>query len=74
MNLIITDHGDPMVGIFPQKWSVDCPLNKLDEMEVLVFFKKEILKVYQEFSEGKLTADYDFEIEQENEFLNSIEK
>lgn len=62
LKLVVTDHGDPSVGIFPQSWEVECPF-LMDESapEEVELFREIILKVYQEFSEGKLSAVYDFE-------------
>lgn len=70
MKLILTDKGDPSVGIFETTWEVDVPLQdfkdakmELDYVQELQFFKESIKKVYEEFAEGRIIAHYDFEIE-----------
>ncbi len=64
MIMFITDHGDPSVGIFPQTWTIQCPFCKVDvDEEGLDFFRKEMQKLYGEFSEGGgVTCEYDFEL------------
>lgn len=72
--LIVTDKGDSSVGIFPQEWIVDSPFSdNLSKEEIkeasddLEFFRKSIIDVYKEYAQGKITADYDFEIKAMNE-------
>lgn len=65
MNLIVTDHGDPSVGIMPQTWSIPCPFSTAEvDKEGLQYFATEIGKLYQEFSEsGRVSCEYDFELQ-----------
>lgn len=63
MKLFVTDHGDPSVGLFSQTWEVDCPFNREDlDGEGLNLFKTDIKKLYKEFANGKVTAEYEFEV------------
>ena len=73
MKLILFDKGDESVGIFPAQYSVDCPFDK-DQMdkEELEFFKTCVLGVYMEY--GCHSAMYDFEIDAENKYYESIMK
>lgn len=64
MKLIVTDHGDPSVGIFPETWEVDSPHDGT-EPDGRELFRDLILQAYGEFCEGKLTAYYDFELQAE---------
>lgn len=64
MKLIVTDHGDPSVGIFPETWQVDAPHDCTEE-EGRELFRDLILQAYAEFCEGRLTAEYEYEIEAE---------
>lgn len=61
-NLFITDHADPSVGLFSQTFTVEHPFEK-DEAgkEFLEWFRQHMIGIYSEFSEGKVTAEYDFE-------------
>lgn len=64
MKLIITDFGDPSVGIFSATYSVDCPFEVDDtDKESIDFFREAMCITYGEFAQGKLVAEYDFEIE-----------
>ena len=73
MKLIVQDKGDPSVGIFECSWEVECPFSQKDaEPETLEFFREEIRKLYQEFAEGRIVCEYDFEIKQGDEFENQI--
>lgn len=59
LKLVIEDSGDPSVGIMAQYWEVDFPFSKDDVSEEdMEFFAKNILSIYSEFSEGKLTSEY----------------
>lgn len=62
MKLIVTDKGDPSVGIFETSWEIDAPLQSTEDSESLEFFRSEIIKLYKEFSEGKIIAEYDHEL------------
>ena len=66
--LIIIDKGDSSVGIDNQYWECEVPFyiedyNEISfgEQESLDYFKEQMIKVYQEFSEGKVSAYYDYE-------------
>ena len=62
MKLYVDDNGDPSVGIFSQTWVIECPFeydeNDTQNMEQ---FRIDIIRIYSEYAEGKITADYDFE-------------
>jgi len=66
--LFVTDNGDLSVGLPELIWVVDSPIfindeNNItaDEMELLEDFRKSIIRLFQDFAEGRVTADYDFE-------------
>lgn len=61
MKLIITDHGDTTVGIFPQTWAIECPFDKQDS-EFMEDFRADIMAAYSHYCEGKMSADYDFQL------------
>jgi hypothetical protein len=59
MKLIITDFGDPSVGIFSSTYEIPCPFDDDADIDALVFFKDEIKKIYSEYADGKIVAEYD---------------
>lgn len=66
--LFVTDLGDINVGIPELTYVVDVPilinnLNSIteEEMEKLEKFRRAVLSVYDQYSEGQVLADYDFE-------------
>jgi|APGre2960657404_1045060.scaffolds.fasta_scaffold249435_1 hypothetical protein len=64
MKLYLHDNGDESVGISQTGYSVDVPFNRDDvDFETLVDFKKDIVRAYSYFCEGKIKALYDFEVE-----------
>ena len=64
--LIITDAGDPSVGISPQSWEIECPFTKEyaedNETQWGYTFKDLIIGVYEEYCDGRCYAEYDFEL------------
>ena len=74
MKLIITDWGDPSVGVFENTMEIDCPFERerddffgeyqLTEPQE---FKEQMLNIYKEYANGKLTAAYDFELKYKDE-------
>jgi len=77
MNLYIIDEGDPSVGIFQAKYTVECPFEEGDhpELEELDFFKDRIVSAFREHGGiGNMYGLYDFEIEQMEERLNESEE
>ena len=60
--LFITDHADPSVGLFPITYTIEHPFTK-DEADKNLrdWFREHMETIYYEFSEGKITAEYDFE-------------
>ena len=68
LKLIITDKGDPSVGIIEISWVVEVPFYidpknlSIDDKENLDFFRNKIRKVYSEFCDGRISLDYDFEL------------
>lgn len=74
MKLIIIEHGDWDVGIPDSYFEIDCPFNKEDLAEEdIQDFKEEIAKIYMNFCEGKIRADFDFEIDEENKILEEFD-
>lgn len=68
--LIVTDAGDPSVGIFPASWSIQCPFTKEDaksDVEMRETFLTQVVGIYTEFCDGRISADYDFIIIQDND-------
>jgi len=62
VKLLIKDHADPSAGLFPQEWTIECPFEKDDTAKsFLDWFRHHMEGIYSEFSEGKVTAEYDFE-------------
>lgn len=68
MTLTIYDAGDWSVGIPSEHFEIDVPfyfpdVNKIDayDKELLREFKESMLKLYQDYCEGRLSAWYDFE-------------
>lgn len=60
MKLIITDYGDPSVGIFSQEWEIDCPFHESDiDNEGLEWFKRDIINIYKDYCEGSIQAYYE---------------
>lgn len=68
IKLIISDHGDPSVGIFGCSWEVEYPMIldpenlSVDDKVELDFFRKDMIVAYQNYCDGRCTADYDFEL------------
>lgn len=65
--LHIEDSGDPSVGIYPRYWVVETPFEQDEKVdkEDLEFFRSQQVALYNEYSEGWITASYDFELEAE---------
>lgn len=72
MKLIIIDHGDPSVGIFPMNYEVDTPIDKDSDVDDRTWFKKQLTLLYKEFAEGRLTLDFEDEIETENKMMEHL--
>ena len=65
--LLVTDHGDPSVGMFPQYWEIPIPMQDIKEdPEAAEFFRAKIIEAYEGFADGKITAYFDYEIDQEH--------
>ena len=64
MKLIVTDKGDPSVGIYPMDWIIETPFNDdwKEETDQLEYFREVIKALYREFAEGRIEAEYDFEL------------
>lgn len=70
VNLIVTEHGDSSVGISDICFNIEAPFSKEESDEVMLNdFKYKIVSIYQEFCEMNVSADYDFEIENENLYI-----
>ena len=77
MKLIIKDSGDSSVGIMSAYWEVEVPFNRDemsgDELELnLEGFRKDMIKAYEDYCEGKCYADYDFELEAEARYEDEM--
>lgn len=62
-NLIVTDAGDPSTGCWPTSWLVECPFTEKlarEEPEIANEFLNSIVSIYNEWSEGRCSADFDF--------------
>lgn len=62
-NLIVTDAGDPSVGIHPQSWVVECPFTvdfARDDFQVANEFLNAIVYAYKDYCDGRCSADFDF--------------
>jgi hypothetical protein len=63
VKLIVTDAGDPSVGIYAVSWEVECPMEfDKNDKEELEFFRDAILAIYKEYCNGNCYGEYDFEI------------
>ena len=72
VSLAITDKGDPSVGIFSQTWVIPCPFNSLkDDPELCEWFKEEQCRIYQEFTEFYIEAEF---IENDKGFKDALER
>lgn len=64
---LITDLGDSSVGIPTTSWEVECPFNKdsvdANDKETLEWFRNKLKELYEDFAEGRLIVEYDFEME-----------
>ena len=64
--LTVTDHAVPYAGLFHQSWDIECPFegpedpNGFENWDYIVF-KATIIAAYSEFSDGKVTAAYEWE-------------
>lgn len=77
--LIIHYNDDMSVGIFPQTWEVDVPFyisdsTQMDDVdkEDLERFRKEMSDIYSEYADGRVWAQYDFELKAENDMMDEI--
>lgn len=70
MNLYIFDEGDSSVGLFPAKYTVECPFDEGNEpdSDELTSFKEAIVSGFREYGGvGNMYGLYDFEIKQLDE-------
>ena len=54
--LIVVDH------YTKQSWGIDCPFDKQTSPESREWFRNKILETYLEFSDGKISVDYEDEL------------
>ena len=45
MILTITDEGDPTVGMFPQSWNIECPIEETADGVDLIWFREKIINL-----------------------------
>ncbi len=77
MKLIITDWGDPSVGIWIISYEINCPFEKPDPDVILLdddfndleWFRQQQIDIYKEYAQGKLTAAYDFELQIDDDVI-----
>ena len=68
--LVVTDLGDPSVGIRSTEWQIECPFVPEDvDDEERHEFAKVIGKIYEDYSEGKMLLYYS---DNEEVYENSI--
>jgi hypothetical protein len=74
MKLYLTDLADPSVGMSQRTWEIDCPFDVIEpypeDIELGDWFKEQMINIYKEFADGKLLAEYDFELENLSDPLN----
>ena len=70
MNLIITDHADESVGLFPESYTIGAPVSQDDDPEDIELFRKLAVETYAQFACGNVSAIYDFELDQIEEQIN----
>ncbi len=64
MKLIVKDFGDRSVGLREKSWEVDVPFEKVDsDIQDLTVFRKDIEALYRNYADGRVVAEYDFELE-----------
>lgn len=54
--LIVADHYSNI------SWAIDCPFDKNSSLESREWFRSKILEAYLEFSDGKISVDYEDEL------------
>lgn len=65
MKLIIENSGDSSVGINDEWFEIQCPFERGDLAdEDLQLFKKDMVKLYSNYCNGKVTALFDFEYDE----------
>ncbi len=66
MKLYIDSSGDWTVGIFGAVYELDCPFDESDkdDKQMLDAFKEDMLSVYKQWVDFRVTAYYDFEREE----------
>jgi hypothetical protein len=62
MKLILFSHGDESVGIWPATFELDCPFMKDSDSSELEWFKERQIAIYEEATDMKIKAVYDFEL------------
>jgi len=60
--LYVTDSADPSVGLMPQTWEIQCPLDIDSNPELLKEFKDGIADLYSYYADGRLFLWYEWEI------------
>lgn len=71
MKLIITEHGDESVGIPTLRYSLECPLEKDAPEEEKEAFRLGAIELYNNFSSWYVSAQYDYEIEAFEAYLQN---
>lgn len=67
--ILVTDAGDPSVGIYPRSWMVEVPFAiDLNDKEMLDDFRAGIERLYNDFCDGRCRVEYDFELMFKEEF------
>ena len=58
MKAIVTDYGDPSVGIFMQSFEIDCPFDETIDAESREFFRDKLKDLYKEFCDCKIDISF----------------
>lgn len=61
--ILVTDAGDPSVGIYPRSWQVELPFTiDFEDKAQLEPFREEVIALYEDYCDGRCRAEYDFEL------------
>lgn len=64
---LITDRGDPSVGIMEKSWEIECPFYSDADKEEVEHFRTKIKELYSEYSEGRIVVEFNFELKYQDD-------